>query len=196
MKINSNPGPKSAIAQPSVSSIGTTAKEAESSDAPLIDDAAKAAAAPAPTLKLLEVAAANGAFVKFGEAVEKAGLSDTLRGDGPFTVFAPTDNAFARLPAGRLDELFDPANKAELVSLVNYHILKGRRSLADVGKWQSARTIQGQAAPVTLEGNDIRIDGARVLYADIPSTNGFIHGIDALMTPVAAATLTRPASAS
>lgn len=150
------------------------------------------AAIEAPQHRLLEVAAANGSFVRFGQAVEKAGLSETLGGDGPFTVFAPTDKAFDRLPAGKLDQLFDPANKDELASLVNYHILKGRRSMADVGKWQSARTLHGQSAPIEVEGTDIRIDGAQVLFADIASANGVIHGIDTVNTPVASATTVRP----
>ena len=80
-----------------------------------------------PTQNLLEVAAANGSFVKFGQAIEKAGLRDTLGGEGPFTVFAPTDKAFEALPAGKLESLYEPANKDELVSMLNYHIVKGRK---------------------------------------------------------------------
>jgi len=145
-----------------------------------------------PTQNLLEVAAANGSFVKFGQAIEKAGMRDTLGGEGPFTVFAPTDKAFDALPAGKLESLYEPGNKAELVSVLNYHIVKGRKSMADVGKWQSARTIQGQAAPILVAGTDVRIDGAQILQADIASKNGVLHGIDKVNIPIASGTVAKP----
>jgi uncharacterized surface protein with fasciclin (FAS1) repeats len=99
---------------------------------------------------ILETAAAKGSFKTFGKAVEQAGMGDTLRGTGPFTVFAPTDAAFEKLPAGRLEVLFKPENKQELVSLLNYHVVNGRKSMADVGKWEAARTVNGQSAPVKM----------------------------------------------
>lgn len=137
------------------------------------------------TLNVLDTAAANGTFKTFGTAVEKAGLSDTLRGAGPFTVFAPTDAAFEKLPAGRLEALFKPENKAELTSILNYHLLNGRKSAADVGKWDAAKTINGQSAPIKMAEGAVSIDGALVTSADIGSSNGVIHGIDKVNMPVA-----------
>ncbi|MCR6661956.1 MAG: fasciclin domain-containing protein [Luteimonas sp.] len=136
------------------------------------------------TLNVLDTAAANGTFKTFGTAVEKAGLGDTLRGPGPFTVFAPTDAAFEQLPAGRLETLFKPENKAELTSILNYHVLNGRKSAADVGKWDAAKTINGQSAPIKMTEGKVSIDGAQVTSADIGSSNGVIHGIDKVNMPV------------
>jgi uncharacterized surface protein with fasciclin (FAS1) repeats len=84
---------------------------------------------------LVDTVAANGSFKTFGKALEQAGMTDTLRGAGPFTVFAPTDAAFEKLPAGRLETLFKPENKEELRALLNYHVVSGRKLAADVGKW-------------------------------------------------------------
>src|SRR5690242_12858238 len=102
------------------------------------------------TKNILETAAAKGSFKTFGKAIEHAGMGDTLRGTGPFTVFAPTDAAFEKLPAGKLEILFKPENKEELVSLLNYHVVNGRKSMADVGKWEAARTVNGQSAPIKM----------------------------------------------
>ena len=146
-----------------------------------------------PMRDLLEIAASNGSFTAFGKAVEAAGLGATLRGPGPFTVFAPTDAAFAQLPEGRLQTLCEPSNRAELLSILNYHIVTGRKSLSDVGKWQSARTVQGQAAPIVTAGTDVRIDGAQVTMADLASKNGVIHGIDKVIMPVATSANAKPA---
>lgn len=132
---------------------------------------------------LLDTAAANGSFKTFGKAVEHAGMSDTLRGSGPFTVFAPTDSAFDALPAGKLDSLFQPENKQELVSLLNYHVVNGRKTVADIGKWENARTLNGQPAPIKSSGETVSIDGATVTAADISSSNGVIHGIDKVNLP-------------
>ena len=138
------------------------------------------------TQNLVDTAAANGSFKTFGKALERAGMSDTLRGEGPFTVFAPTDAAFDKLPNGRLETLFKPENKQELVSLLNYHLVSGRKLLADVGKWAAARTINGQSAPIKLADSQLSIDGAYITTADIDSSNGVIHGIDKVNIPTPA----------
>jgi uncharacterized surface protein with fasciclin (FAS1) repeats len=135
------------------------------------------------TGNVLDTCAANGSFKTFGIAVEKAGLADTLRGPGPFTVFAPTDAAFEKLPAGRLDTLFKPENKAELASILNYHVVNGRKSAGDIGKWENARTVNGQSAPIKATDGKWSIDGAQVTSADIKSSNGVIHGIDKVNMP-------------
>ena len=135
------------------------------------------------TKNLVDTAAANGSFKTFGKAIERAGMSDTLRGTGPFTIFAPTDAAFDKLPAGKLENLFKPENKEELVSLLNYHVVSGRKLVADIGKWDAAKTVNGQSAPIKLTDNKVSIDGALVTSADIGSSNGIIHGIDKVNIP-------------
>ncbi|MDI9239104.1 fasciclin domain-containing protein [Lysobacter sp. LF1] len=135
------------------------------------------------TKNLVDTAAADGSFKTFGKAIERAGMSDTLRGVGPFTVFAPTDAAFEKLPDGKLEALFKPENKEELVSLLNYHLVSGRKTVADIGKWDAARTVNGQPAPITLTNDKVSIDGAEVTSADISSSNGVIHGINKVNIP-------------
>lgn len=136
---------------------------------------------------LVQAAAAQGSFKTFGKAVESAGLTQTLSGPAPFTVFAPTDAAFEQLPAGKLDALLKPENKAELVSMINYHVVPGRRTSTDIGKWNTARTVQGTAAPIKLDGQKLTIDGAQLTAMDIESSNGLIHGIDKVNFPAAVA---------
>ena len=135
------------------------------------------------TKNLVDTAAANGSFKTFGKAIERAGMSETLRGTGPFTIFAPTDAAFDKLPAGKLENLFKPENKEELVSLLNYHVVSGRKLVADIGKWDAAKTVNGQSAPIKLTNDKVSIDGALVTSADIASSNGVIHGIDKVNVP-------------
>ena len=132
---------------------------------------------------LVDTAAANGSFRTFGKALDAAGMTETLRGTGPFTMFAPTDAAFEKLPAGKLESLFKPENKEELVSLLNYHVVSGRKTTADVGKWDAARTVNGQSAPIILKDDQLSIDGALITSADIGSSNGLLHGIDKVNIP-------------
>jgi uncharacterized surface protein with fasciclin (FAS1) repeats len=134
------------------------------------------------TKNVVDTAYANGSFKTFGKALDRAGMADKLRGAGPFTVFAPTDAAFAKLPAGKLDELLKPENKAELVSILNYHVLEGSKSTSEIGKWVSAKTLGGQA-PVKLSGDQVSVDGAHITHANIASSNGVIHGIDKVNMP-------------
>ncbi|MBW8311704.1 MAG: fasciclin domain-containing protein [Rhizobium sp.] len=136
------------------------------------------------TKNVLDTAAANGSFKTFGIAVEKAGLAEKLRGPGPFTIFAPTDAAFEKLPAGRLDTLLKPENKAELASILNYHVISGRKSADEVGKWEKAMTVNGQSAPIKLSDGKVSIDGAKLTTADIASSNGVLHGIDKVNMPM------------
>jgi uncharacterized surface protein with fasciclin (FAS1) repeats len=141
------------------------------------------AGAAVPTRNLLASAAANGEFKVFADAVDKAGLTETLNGEGPFTVFAPTDAAFAQLPAGRLEALLKPDAKDELIAMLNYHVLKGRKTVAELGKWDSARTVQGQSAPIRLAEGRTTIDGANVSVCDVASSNGMLHGLDKVNIP-------------
>lgn len=132
---------------------------------------------------LVDTAAANGSFNTFGKALRQAGMADTLRGTGPFTLFAPTDAAFAKLPAGTLDNLMKAENKDELVSILNYHVLASRSSAADVGKLTAVMTVNGQSAPIVLKGAKVSIDGAELTAPDIASSNGVLHGIDKVNIP-------------
>lgn len=125
----------------------------------------------------------NKSFSTFINAIDKAGLTASLDGADQYTLFAPTDEAFSALPAGALDRLLQPANKDELAALVNYHLLSGRRTTADVGKWQSARTVQGQAAPVKVAEGKLSVGGAWITRPDILARNGVIHGIDKVNIP-------------
>ena len=138
---------------------------------------------PLATQNLVDTAAANGSFNTFGTAVERAGLTETFRGIGPFTILAPTDAAFEKLPAGQLDELFKPENQAELAALVNNHVIKGHKTAADLGKWDSARTVHGQMAQIMRMDKQVSFDGAIITAADISSTNGVLHGIDKVNLP-------------
>jgi uncharacterized surface protein with fasciclin (FAS1) repeats len=135
------------------------------------------------TKNVIDTCAAEGGFTTFSKAVEQAGLGETLSGPGPFTVLAPTDAAFEKLPAEQLEAMFKPENKEELASLVNYHLLTGRKLAADLGKWDSARTMHGQMAQITTLDKMVSIDGALVTSADIGSSNGIIHGIDKVNIP-------------
>lgn len=140
-------------------------------------------AGPAKALDIVETAAASDQFTTLVQAVEAAGLVETLQGDGPFTVFAPTDEAFARLPAGTVENLLQPENQDQLVELLTYHVLPGRvRALDASGQVQFLETVQGEE--VRVSGfNDIRVNDARVVQADIPADNGVIHAVNAVIMP-------------
>jgi uncharacterized surface protein with fasciclin (FAS1) repeats len=135
------------------------------------------------TQNLVDTVAANDSFATFGKAIAAAGLTETLSGPGPFTVFAPTDDAFAKLPEGRLDALMLPENKVELASILSYHVVNGHRLVADIGKWNNAKTRNGQNAAITMVDKQMTIGGANVTTCDIATSNGVIHGIDKVNLP-------------
>ena len=138
---------------------------------------------PQGAKNLVETAAANGSFNILGKVLRQAELDDTLRGAGPFTLFAPTDAAFAKLPPGKLDELMRAENKDELVSILTYHMIPGRSTTAEVGKLNTAKTVNGMLAPIALKGTKVTFDGAEVVAPDIFSSNGVLHGIDRVNIP-------------
>ena len=116
-------------------------------------------------------------------AVKAAGLVDTLKGAGPFTVFAPTDEAFAKLPAGTLETLLKPENKAKLQSILTYHVVSGKVMAQDVVKLDSAKTVEGQSISIkTMEGG-VMVNNAHVIETDIAASNGVIHVIDTVLLP-------------
>ena len=135
------------------------------------------------TTNLVDTVAAQGSFKTFSKALNAAGLTETLKGAGPFTVFAPTDAAFLKLPAGELDNWLKPENKAELISVLKYHYSTGRVMMADVGKLDGAKTAQGQPTKIKSVGDKVTINGANVSLTDIKSSNGVIHAIDSVLVP-------------
>jgi uncharacterized surface protein with fasciclin (FAS1) repeats len=140
--------------------------------------------ATAQAKDIVDTAAANGNFKTLVAAVKAAGLVDTLKGKGPFTVFAPTDAAFAKLPAGTIENLLKPENKAQLVKILTYHVLPGKVMARDVAaKNVSVATVQGQKLDVS-GGYVITINGvSTVVLADIVTDNGVIHVIDTVLLP-------------
>ena len=127
--------------------------------------------------------AVAGGFTTLVAAVKAAGLVDTLKGPGPFTVFAPTDAAFAKLPAGTLESLLKPENKAKLQSILTYHVVAGEVTAQDVAKLSSARTVEGESLTIKTVDGGVMVDNARVTKADIMTSNGIIHVIDTVMLP-------------
>ena len=132
---------------------------------------------------IVEVAVAAGQFGTLAKALTAAGLVDTLKGDGPFTVFAPTDAAFAKLPAGTLESLLQPANKDKLVSILTYHVVAGKVAASDVVKLDEATTVNGAAVDIQVNGSTVMVDGATVTATDIAASNGVIHVIDSVILP-------------
>jgi len=126
--------------------------------------------------------AVAGGFTTLVAAVKAAGLVDTLKGPGPFTVFAPTDAAFAKLPAGTLEDLLKPENRAKLQAILKYHVVPGKFMAADVMKIDSAPTAQGQSVKIT-HTSGVMVDNAHVTKADVAASNGVIHVVDAVILP-------------
>lgn len=132
---------------------------------------------------IVDVASKAGSFKTLTAALQAAGLTSALEGPGPFTVFAPTDEAFAALPAGTVENLLKPENKAELVKVLTYHVVPGRIAAADVaGKTAHVKSLQGQS--LRVDGRQgVSIDNARVITADVDADNGVIHVIDRVLLP-------------
>lgn len=132
-------------------------------------------------MDIVETAVAAGSFNTLVAAVKAAGLVETLKGAGPFTVFAPTDEAFAKLPKGTVEALL--ADKAKLTSILTYHVVSGKVMAADVVKLTEAKTVNGQMAKVSAGKDGVMIDGAKVITTDIVTSNGVIHVIDSVILP-------------
>ncbi|MFT6195628.1 MAG: putative surface protein with fasciclin (FAS1) repeats [Cognaticolwellia sp.] len=132
---------------------------------------------------IVDVAAENGSFNTLVAAVKAAGLVDTLKGKGPFTVFAPTDEAFAKLPEGTVEMLLQPENKDKLAAILTYHVVSGKVMSTDVVKIDSAATVQGQMLMVEVVDGSVMINNAKVIMADVKASNGVIHVIDTVLMP-------------
>lgn len=137
------------------------------------------------TQDIVDIAASNPDFSTLVAAVKAAGLVDALKGDGPLTVFAPTNAAFEKLPAGTVEELLKPENKDKLVSILTYHVVPGQVKSTDVVKVDSATSLQGQDIAVSTKYGKVKVDNANVIKTDIMASNGVIHVIDTVILPEA-----------
>ncbi len=146
--------------------------------------AALGLASPAMAADIVDTAVKAGKFNTLAAALKAAGLVDTLKGPGPFTVFAPTDEAFKKLPAGTVENLLKPENKAQLVKLLTYHVVPGKVMSASLaGKKTDAKTVQGGTLAIDARSGGVSVDNAKVVTADIAADNGVIHVIDTVVMP-------------
>ena len=132
---------------------------------------------------IVDTAVEAGQFSTLAAALEAADLVETLKGDGPFTVFAPTDEAFAALPEGTLDSLLQPENREQLVSILTYHVVSGKVDSESVSSMDAAETLNGQSVSISTDYGSVQIGNATVVQADIEASNGIIHVIDAVLLP-------------
>lgn len=176
MKI-SRPGVLAAVAVATMLTLSACSSSSSSSAAEAVAEVAK----PASAGTIVDVASAAGTFNTLVAAVKAAGLAETLSGTGPFTVFAPTDDAFAKLPAGVLDALLLPENKALLAQILTYHVVAGMVMAADVKDGEVATVEGGMIKLSTMDG--VSVNGAKVVTADVVASNGIIHVIDAVILP-------------
>ncbi len=132
---------------------------------------------------IVDTAVAAGDFKTLAAALQAAGLVDTLKGPGPFTVFAPTDEAFAKLPAGTVDDLLKPENHDKLVAILTYHVVPGDVTAKQVVKLHEAKTVNGKELTIMTEGGKVMVNNANVTKTDIACSNGVIHVIDTVLLP-------------
>ncbi len=137
---------------------------------------------------LIDSVAAQGSFKTLCKALDAADLTHVLKGNGPYTLFAPTDEAFGKLPHGTLENWLKPENKAELISVLKYHVMPGRIADKDVGGMTHPKMMQGQTVSIVKDGSTYTIDGAHRVGPEIDSSNGVIHAIDAVIQPPKSAT--------
>lgn len=136
-----------------------------------------------PAKDIVEVAAEAGTFKTLLAAAQAADLVDALKGEGPLTVFAPTDDAFAKLPEGTVETLLKPENKAKLQAVLLYHVVEGKVTSDKVVNLEYAKTLQGQKVKITVKMDKVYINDAQVIAADVEASNGVIHVIDAVILP-------------
>ncbi len=139
--------------------------------------------ASSQTKDIVDTAVAAGNFKTLAAALQAAGLIDTLKTDGPFTVFAPTDEAFSKLPPGALDSLLKPESKEKLKAILLYHVVSGKVTAKQVMKMSSAKTLNGQSVSISVHDGTVMVNNAKVVKADIAASNGVIHVIDAVLLP-------------
>ena len=134
-------------------------------------------------MDIVDTAVSAGQFTTLAAALDAAGLIETLKGDGPFTVFAPTDAAFAKLPAGTVESLLKPENRDKLTAILTYHVVPGKVEAADVISLDRATTVNGSDITISVADSGVRVDDANVVKTDIGASNGVIHVIDAVILP-------------
>jgi uncharacterized surface protein with fasciclin (FAS1) repeats len=139
-------------------------------------------AAPAEK-DIVDTAIAAGSFHTLAAALQAAGLVETLKGKGPFTVFAPTDEAFSKLPSGTVETLLKPENKEKLKAILLYHVVSGKVTAAQVGKMSSAKSVNGQELKIMADSGAVMVNDAKVVTADVMASNGVIHVIDTVLLP-------------
>jgi uncharacterized surface protein with fasciclin (FAS1) repeats len=144
---------------------------------------ATAALAAPPTQDIVDTAVAAGSFKTLVAAVQAGGLVDTLKGAGPFTVFAPTDEAFAKLPPGTVEDLLKPENKAKLAAILTYHVVAGKVMAKEAMKLHEAKTVNGEELMIKTSMGSVMINDAKVVKTDIVCSNGVIHVIDTVLLP-------------
>jgi uncharacterized surface protein with fasciclin (FAS1) repeats len=132
---------------------------------------------------IVDTAVAAGQFKTLAAALKAGGLVETLKGEGPFTVFAPTDEAFAKLPDGTIDELLKPENKDKLVAILTYHVVPASATSSDVANMKSAKTVNGKEVRLQARDGKVMVNNANVIKADIMASNGVIHVIDTVLIP-------------
>ncbi len=137
----------------------------------------------AEAMDIVDTAVAAGSFNTLATALKAAGLVETLKGKGPFTVFAPTDDAFKKLPAGTLEKLL--ADKAQLTKVLTYHVVAGKVMAADVVKLTEAKTVEGSSVKISAKDGKVKVDDANVVKTDVGASNGVIHVIDSVILPPA-----------
>ena len=134
-------------------------------------------------MDIVDTAVSAKSFSTLVAALQAADLVDTLKGPGPFTVFAPTDDAFAKLPAGTVEDLLKPENKGKLQAILTYHVVPGKVMAADAAMLTSAKTVNGKSFQISKDGDNLMVDNAHVTQADIMTSNGVIHVIDEVIMP-------------
>ena len=134
-------------------------------------------------LDIVDTAVGAGNFTTLTAALEAAGLIETLKGEGPFTVFAPTDEAFAKLPEGTVENLLLPENREQLAAVLTYHVVPGKVMAEQVVSLSEATTVNGRSVGISLKGSNVMVDNAEVIATDIAATNGIIHVIDSVILP-------------
>lgn len=140
---------------------------------------------------IVDTAVGAGQFKTLAAALKAAALVETLKSEGPFTVFAPTDEAFAKLPEGTVESLLKPENKAKLTSILTYHVVPAKATSKEVVKMDSARTVQGDTVEIKVKDGKVMVDNATVTKADVMASNGVIHVIDAVLMPETPAAASR-----
>ena len=165
-----------------VSSLSVVALVIAASNVALAD-CGKCCKSKAHKHDIVDTAVEAGSFKTLAAALTAADLVETLKGEGPFTVFAPTDEAFGNLPEGTVEDLLKPENKDKLVAVLTYHVAPGKVLAADVVKLKKAKTVQGSEVRIKVKKGKVKVDGANVVKTDIACTNGVIHVIDAVILP-------------